>query len=58
MKPVETDDLIIRFDSKRCIHARRCVLGLPGVFKSDARPWIQPEGEDTEAIERMFHKAT
>lgn len=42
MKPIETDDLIIHFDAKTCIHARRCVLGLPGVFDPDARPWIRP----------------
>lgn len=44
MKPIETDDLTIHFDGKTCIHARRCVLGLPGVFDPDARPWIRPDG--------------
>ena len=54
MKPVETDDLIIRFDSKTCIHARRCVLGLPGVFDPDARPWIKPGDTDPDRIVKVI----
>jgi CDGSH-type Zn-finger protein/uncharacterized Fe-S cluster protein YjdI len=50
MKPIETEDLTIRFDAKTCIHARRCVLGLPGVFDPNARPWIQPGNTPTEDI--------
>lgn len=50
MKPIETDELIIHFDAKTCIHARRCVLGLPGVFDPEKRPWIQPDSENTDAI--------
>ncbi|MBF9032320.1 iron-binding protein [Rhodobacterales bacterium HKCCE3408] len=55
MKPIETDDLTIHFNGRRCIHARRCVLGLPGVFLPDAgRDWIQPAGADTEALVRVI----
>ena len=50
MKPIETDDLTIHYDQRQCIHARRCVLGLPKVFNSEADPWIQPEHADAEAI--------
>lgn len=50
MKPVETDDLKIKFDMKTCIHARKCWLGLPKVFDPAQRPWIQPEGASTEEI--------
>lgn len=50
MKPVETEDLTIHFDGKTCIHARRCVLGLPGVFDPDQRPWIQPGDSDSDAL--------
>lgn len=54
MKPIETDDLTIHFDGRACIHARRCVLGLPGVFSPDAKPWIQPAGGTTEDIVRVI----
>jgi CDGSH-type Zn-finger protein/uncharacterized Fe-S cluster protein YjdI len=32
----------VRFNAARCIHAAECVHGLPGVFDTQARPWIQP----------------
>ena len=55
MRPVETDDLIIEFEGKTCIHARRCVLGLPGVFQPGAKGgWIQPGDTDTEALVRAI----
>ena len=50
MKPVETEELTIHFDGKTCIHARRCVLGLPKVFDPEARPWIQPGGASTDDL--------
>jgi uncharacterized Fe-S cluster protein YjdI len=30
------------FDGEVCQHAARCVQGLPRVFDTSARPWIQP----------------
>lgn len=54
MKPIETDSLTIHFNGRTCIHARRCVLGLPGVFVSDEKPWIRPEGADPDAIVRVI----
>ena len=50
MRPIETDDLTILFDARICVHARRCVLGLPKVFDPDGRPWIQPEHASTSDI--------
>lgn len=32
----------VRFNAARCIHAAECVHGLPSVFDTQARPWIQP----------------
>jgi uncharacterized Fe-S cluster protein YjdI/CDGSH-type Zn-finger protein len=34
----------------RCIHSGNCFKGLPGVFDPAKRPWINPEGQDTENI--------
>jgi uncharacterized Fe-S cluster protein YjdI len=36
MKPIETNEITIQYDGKKCIHARRCVLGLPNVFIPNA----------------------
>ncbi|WP_375550264.1 CDGSH iron-sulfur domain-containing protein [Rhodophyticola porphyridii] len=55
MRPVVTDALTITFDARTCIHARRCVLGLPGVFRPGARGgWIQPGDADPEALVRVI----
>ena len=40
---VEKDDLTIHYNVKTCIHARKCVLGLPKVFDTNRRPWIVPD---------------
>ncbi|EHN12456.1 protein of unknown function DUF1271 [Patulibacter medicamentivorans] len=37
------DDATVTFDGARCLHAARCVKGLPAVFDTARRPWIQPE---------------
>jgi CDGSH-type Zn-finger protein/uncharacterized Fe-S cluster protein YjdI len=45
-----TKDLTLRFDARRCIHSRHCVLGAPGVFLANvAGPWLHPE---TVPVER------
>lgn len=33
-----------------CIHSRKCWMGLGTVFQPGQRPWIKPEGANTEAI--------
>ena len=38
----ESDDLTVRYDAKRCIHAAECVRGLPAVFDPKRRPWVEP----------------
>jgi len=50
MKPVETDDLKIHFEMKRCIHARQCFLGAPKVFDPRRRPWIDGDAASTGEI--------
>jgi CDGSH-type Zn-finger protein/uncharacterized Fe-S cluster protein YjdI len=40
----EGKDLLISFETKRCIHARFCVLQQPGVFKANTPgAWIFPD---------------
>lgn len=44
----------IEFDGARCIHARRCVLSEPGVFKANVQgPWIDPDAASPEALMRV-----
>lgn len=41
----------ITFDGSRCIHARRCVLGQPKVFKANVQgAWIDPDAASPDAL--------
>ena len=41
----------IRFNGRLCIHARRCVLSQPTVFKANVEgPWIDPDAASAEAL--------
>src|SRR4051812_1146250 len=43
--------VLIRFEGKKCIHSRNCVLGRPDVFVPNAQgPWIQPDAASPEAV--------
>ena len=33
-----------------CIHAERCFKGLPAVFDPSVRPWVNPQGANTDRI--------
>jgi len=46
----------IRFDSRRCIHARQCVLRQPDVFKANAEgAWIDPDAASPDALLEVAH---
>ena len=41
----------IEFNGELCIHARRCVLSQPTVFKANVEgPWIDPDAASAEAL--------
>jgi CDGSH-type Zn-finger protein/uncharacterized Fe-S cluster protein YjdI len=41
----------ISFDGKLCIHARRCVISQPGVFKANVQgAWIDPDAASAEEL--------
>lgn len=46
-------ELTVTFDSARCIHAARCVHGLPAVFDVDARPWVRPDAATADEVRSM-----
>jgi uncharacterized Fe-S cluster protein YjdI len=43
-------DIDVTFDRSLCIHAAKCVRGLPAVFDTERKPWILPDNGDAEAI--------
>jgi len=50
MYTYESDEITVRYDLKRCIHAKECVKGLRQVFNPEKRPWIQPDEASAEQI--------
>ncbi len=49
-KTYTSDAVDVHFDLGRCIHAGKCVHGLPGVFDVKAKPWVQPANGDADAL--------
>ncbi len=41
---------------KVCSHSEECIKGSPGVFRKDARPWIDPDGAAADEIMRTVRK--
>jgi CDGSH-type Zn-finger protein/uncharacterized Fe-S cluster protein YjdI len=45
------EKITIRFDGKRCIHSRNCVLGLPKVYQANVKgPWVNPDNGTVEEV--------
>ncbi len=40
----------VSFDGALCQHAVECVRGMPAVFDTSAKPWINPEHADTAEL--------
>lgn len=49
-------DLVLRFEGKRCIHARHCVLAAPEVFRAGVKgPWLQPDAVPAADLAAIAH---
>jgi len=50
-RKVYTGPLVdVSFDGEVCRHAAECVLGMPTVFDTSTRPWINPESASTPVL--------
>jgi CDGSH-type Zn-finger protein/uncharacterized Fe-S cluster protein YjdI len=48
--------MALSFETKRCIHARFCVTGAPGVFLANVKgPWIHPDAMEVERVVEVAH---
>lgn len=52
----ESDEIKVTWDKFKCIHAKECVHGLPGVFNIDENPWIQPGKTAADNVAKVIHK--
>lgn len=58
-KPIEEvagAEVTIRFDARKCIHSRHCVLGRPDVFVPNVQgAWIHPDAATPDEITELAH---
>lgn len=48
--------LNVSFDGAICEHAAECVRGMPSVFNTSRRPWIDPGVADTEHLANQLRE--
>lgn len=49
-KAYTSNDITVTFDAAICEHSGNCVRGLPAVFDTNQRPWIQPANASAEEV--------
>jgi CDGSH-type Zn-finger protein/uncharacterized Fe-S cluster protein YjdI len=52
----EGDGIVVTYDPRRCIHAEECVHGLPAVFDSKRKPWVDPRAAKADAVARVIER--
>ncbi|GMQ23920.1 hypothetical protein Aoki45_06020 [Algoriphagus sp. oki45] len=55
-KEYSNGEVTITWEPKKCIHSANCVKGLPAVFDSQKKPWIDPMGAETDQIVSQIQK--
>jgi CDGSH-type Zn-finger protein/uncharacterized Fe-S cluster protein YjdI len=56
IEEVQGKDVTIRFEARRCIHSRGCVLGRPDVFVPNvAGAWIHPDAATADEVAELAH---
>lgn len=54
MQEYSNDKITVRYNEKICIHAGKCVQGLPQVFDVNKTPWINVNGADIAALKQTI----
>ncbi|HXB16704.1 MAG TPA: (4Fe-4S)-binding protein [Solirubrobacteraceae bacterium] len=50
VKRYEAQEIVVTYDTARCLHAAECVRGMPAVFDTAKRPWVTPDAGDPAAL--------
>ncbi|MFB7532751.1 (4Fe-4S)-binding protein [Streptomyces sp. NPDC056178] len=50
------EGITVSHDTRRCLHAAACVRGLPSVFGTARKPWIQPANAPADDIADVIHR--
>jgi CDGSH-type Zn-finger protein/uncharacterized Fe-S cluster protein YjdI len=56
VETVRSEGIELKFEGRRCIHARFCVTGAPKVFLANVKgPWIHPDAMPVDAVVEIAH---
>ncbi len=55
-KTYRSEDIAVTFDAGLCRHAAECVRGLPAVFDTDRRPWVEPGAAPAEQVAEVVRR--
>jgi uncharacterized Fe-S cluster protein YjdI len=55
-RPYQGNGVAVFYDVERCVHFAECVRGLPTVFDTSRRPWIQADAEDAEIVAEVIRR--
>jgi uncharacterized Fe-S cluster protein YjdI len=50
------NDITVRFDLTRCIHAAVCVRTIPAVFDTKRKPWVLPDAGAADQIAEVIRR--
>ena len=52
----EGGGIVVTYEARRCIHAEECVHGLPAVFDSKRKPWVDAKAASAEEVARVIER--
>ncbi len=52
----EGDGIVVTYEARRCIHAEKCVHGLPAVFDSKRKPWVDARAARADEVARTIER--
>ena len=55
-KAYKGENITVFFAARRCLHVAECIRGLPEVFDTDKRPWIQPDHADAPTVAEVVRR--
>ena len=55
-KKYTNGEITVRWQPDKCVHSGICAKGLIKVFNPKARPWVNMDGADSEAIVNQVKK--
>lgn len=56
MNEYSNGEIVVCWQPEKCMHARECVKGLPNVFNSSKKPWIDINSATSEEIMKVIDR--